>query len=710
MSAFRCDLANIAGVCLGMQAIAKDHGARIVRSTQPVHGRLSDVTHTGEDIFAGIRTDETLRVVRYHSLEVDSSTADSSRLRVTAWSLPGDASIGEPDDKSIMGLQSTTLKQWGVQFHPESIATDLGRRIIENFKQLVCKHYGMQVHPAGTNSSRDILTDLNLQLKPPINGPPRPSDFAARAASSAKGFDQRKAKRRYCLKWSVHEHALFYSTPGQIFWEVVARDAHDGSDCFWLDSSSTEAGRARFSFMGAPGGSCWRKIMYKLASEGSTMNKVRVFDRCGIVEEESGNTQESVFALLKRKLEHCECADEKDQELPFNFCGGYVGFFGYEIKAQSGGSLEHESPHHDAAFLFADRFVALDHLEGHAYLVALCDADVASESDAPDAWLHETGEALSTLRRRETFVNAKVNSSNGNVNEATEHEFAARRSRKQYEDDVRSAKERIAAGQTYEVCLTTVLSTPRERFHAHHLYSVMRERVPAPHGALLDFGNESESERLQICSSSPERFLRLTKSGELEAKPIKGTRKRVQPLGCEEDQAIAKELADCTKDRAENLMIVDLLRNDLGRVSELGSVHVPDGKLFDIESFSAVHQLVTTVRSKKLGTASAIDCIQAGFPGGSMTGAPKKRTMKVIDELEAGYRGPYSGSIGYIGINGTFDLSIVIRSVIVSGDIVEIGAGGAVVALSDPSEEYDEMRLKARALQAAVKEAGNASK
>ena len=202
-----------------------------------------------------------------------------------------------------------------------------------------------------------------------------------------------------------------------------------------------------------------------------------------------------------------------------------------------------------------------------------------------------------------------------------------------------------------------------------------------------------------MLSTSPERFLRVGAGGRVESKPIKGTRPRGRDP--RQDRALAAELLGSEKERAENLMIVDLVRNDLGRVAELGSVEVPE--LFSVETYETVHQLVSTVtRPAARPERPRCDCVRAAFPGGSMTGAPKLRTMEIIDRLEGGPRGVYTGALGYLSLTGAADLSIVIRTLVVTPREVRFGVGGAIIALADAAAEIEETRVKARALLAAL--------
>jgi para-aminobenzoate synthetase component I len=262
-----------------------------------------------------------------------------------------------------------------------------------------------------------------------------------------------------------------------------------------------------------------------------------------------------------------------------------------------------------------------------------------------------------------------------------------------YLDAVARVREYIVAGDIFQANLSQRLQAPL-REAPFELYRRLRSRNPAPFAAYFDAGE------LTVLSASPERFLRLDEHGAVETRPIKGTRPR--GLGPMHDAALGRALAESEKDQAENVMIVDLLRNDLSRVCRPGSVRVPE--LFALEHHPTVHHLVSTVIGELAPGCDAIDLIRATFPGGSITGAPKVRAMEIIAELEPTRRGIYCGSVGYLSRGGAMDTSIVIRTFVRVGDQVYFQAGGGIVADSDPELEYRETLDKARGLIAALEE------
>ncbi|CAN1339297.1 Aminodeoxychorismate synthase, chloroplastic [Linum perenne] len=351
-------------------------------------------------------------------------------------------------------------------------------------------------------------------------------------------------------------------------------------------------------------------------------------------------------------------------------------------------SNQHQSVTPDACFFFSDNFVVIDHDTDDIYLLSLHEAGTSSTQWLDDAenkllLLHPTASTKSNVQTPRTTSFSP-----------SEMGFRPEKSRAQYIDDVNKCLDYIKDGESYELCFTSQLRKRVGDIYSLGLYLHLREKNPAPYAAWLNFSREN----LSICCSSPERFLRLNRDGVLEAKPIKGTIARGATK--EQDEQLKTQLQYSEKDQAENLMIVDLLRNDLGRVCEPGSVHVP--RLMDVESYATVHTMVSTICGQKKSNVSAVDCVKAAFPGGSMTGAPKLRSMEILDGLESCSRGIYSGSIGYFSYNNTFDLNIVIRTIVVHEGEASIGAGGAIVALSNPEDEYDEMLLKTRAPARAV--------
>jgi len=273
-------------------------------------------------------------------------------------------------------------------------------------------------------------------------------------------------------------------------------------------------------------------------------------------------------------------------------------------------------------------------------------------------------------------------------------EWVADVSPEDYAAKVRRVLDYILAGDIYQANFTQRWIARRPTgLDGLELYRRLREISPAPYAALIQDGAGWE-----IVSASPERFLKLSAGGQVDTRPIKGTRPRGATEA--EDRDLAASLLASAKDRAENLMIVDLLRNDLGRVAQTGSVKVPE--LNALYSFASVHHLVSTVTARLRPGLGAIDLIRASFPGGSVTGTPKIRAMEIIDELEAGRRGAYCGAIGWIGLDGAMELSIAIRTMTLTPGRVIAQAGGGIVADSDPMGEYREALTKARAMLATL--------
>jgi para-aminobenzoate synthetase len=466
----------------------------------------------------------------------------------------------------------------------------------------------------------------------------------------------------------------------------------ESPNAFWLDSSSPANG-GRFSFMGDASGPLAATITYDVDAHEVTI------ERAG----ETDIRAESIFDYLERELERLR---PLATDLPFDFDCGFAGYLGYELKADCGSPNTHASPHPDAAFILADRLIAFDHEQDHTYLLSLCDP---ATEQASEAWLSATAASLSTLgTSRSTLETGTTRGSTGEDSmeppprcDSESSPVAPRlaRSHVDYLADIATCEQHLWEGDSYELCLTNSIAAEVE-VDPLALYMDLRRVNPAPFASYLRCGE------LAVLSSSPERFLSVDREGRVEAKPIKGTSPR--GASADEDTRLAARLRDDEKNRAENLMIVDLLRNDLGSVCAVGSVEVPS--LMAVESYETVHQLVSTVCGRLRPGSGAVECTRACFPPGSMTGAPKLRSVEILNRLEGRARGVYSGAIGYFGLGGGCDLSVTIRTIVLDGTVATIGAGGAIVLQSDPEREWEEMLLKALApLRAIAPEADPAS-
>ncbi|MBX0298869.1 anthranilate synthase component I family protein [Cryobacterium sp. 1639] len=439
-------------------------------------------------------------------------------------------------------------------------------------------------------------------------------------------------------------------------------------------------------------------------------------------------TSQSVFDLLRAELVHPPMTDGDDS---VGFRLGWVGWLGYDVAqpvapATSGSagtfgssattdptdpvgavpgapSLRTGTP--DAALLRVDRAIVFDHSARTVTILARQDApepgaDPAAGVADLETWIADTSRRLAgLLHATSTAAPAPVLSQDVSATLVhTGAEVRWRHDADRYARLIELCQERIAAGDAYQLCLTNEV-TISGRFDADEVYRHLRATSATHHGGLLRFGEHA------LLSASPEEFLAVSPAGRVRTRPIKGTRPRSSDP--DRDRMLRAELLASEKERAENLMIVDLMRNDLGRIAALGTVAVTG--LLQTESYPHVHQLVSTVEARLAPGLTAVDAVQAAFPAGSMTGAPKASAMGILRALEGGERGVYAGAFGYLGDDGALDLAMVIRSIVLGPDGASIGTGGGITALSVPAEEIEETRIKADALIGAVLAAARAT-
>lgn len=647
----------VLGVCLGHQGIAVHAGAQVVPSPRARHGHLTRVAHDGKGLFRGLPQGFT--AVRYHSL--CAAEPLPAELEATAWA----------EDGVNMGLRHRDLPLWGVQFHPESVATEFGTELLANFRDITRQH--RERRPSRRAA---LITPTTPATPVPHNAATvvtmavvRNAAIAAQSSAGAADGDVRVGTASRTAATTTKAYRLHVrAVPGAVDTEAVFGQLFAGQRAaFWLDSARVEAGLARFSFLGDGTGPLAELVTYRVGT-----GCVQVRTGTDPVRIRPGTIFDYLKAELGRRV-------IEGPELPFDFTGGYVGYFGYELKADCGSPNRHRSPTADSVWLFPDRMVAVDHDQGMTYLLAL--SDHSADGAAATAWLADTARLLSALPT--AAANDGARGPSGAVDGASIERWLVR-DRDRYLADIEASKRALLAGESYEICLTNSVRVPAAG-PGYRFYRELRRCNPAPYAAYLRWDG------VEVACSSPERFLKIDRHGVVETKPIKGTAPRGR--GPHEDERLRAALTTSAKTRAENLMVVDLLRNDLGRVCEVGSVHVP--RLMVTETYTTVHQLVSTIRGRLKAGVDAIDCVRACFPGGSMTGAPKLRTMEIIDSLETTARGIYSGAIGFLACNGTADLNIVIRTAVLVDGEWHVGAGGAIVLDSDPVEEYDEMLLKA---------------
>eukprot|EP01135_Chromosphaera_perkinsii_P007181 Nk52_evm5s738 gene=Nk52_evmTU5s738 len=750
------------GVCLGHQGIGIEYGLRVIKAREVMHGRLSGVEHCGEgdpaSLFFGIPS--PFQVVRYHSLIVVQDNTGGGGESSSSCPLGVFGVVKqtvEDEEEEIMAMRHVDFPLWGVQFHPESVCTEYGKMIAMNFLRLAQEY--ITENELGITRRRQTKKEEERVMR--VDGVVNSDEKKKKGKRDDDAFEYdnvvyvRKITSQFIASQVLFD--LLYENNNTRQDGKENEEEEDVDQCFWLDSSKLQSGLSRFSFMGDYLGGSSIQLQYFLddkrlvrskpqgqhtmhpaqtergddSEEGvsilrgddmflSELNKVMKAYELGIVSEQSRKDDDEKYKRSGPRLvdEHGHACT-----VPFDFKCGFVGYLGYEMKNECGalgeqnragsdrGKEESEKVKvnegdqdtmtiptklPDAFYALADRLIAFDHKTECIYLLHLVrrkrgeqwGQDFADVPGDVTDWMNKVNDAISRIHSgdyQDSFAAPYINHTDGEF-----LDFKLVQDQESYLESIQECFRQFREGESYEICLTTRMhsqSTP----DPYVLYRLLRERNPAPYAAFLRLNRDAT-----IVCSSPERFLKVFSTRLAEIKPIKGTTARGKTA--EEDEKLRQGLGKNAKDFAENLMILDLIRNDLGEVCEVGSVYVP--KMMNVETYATVHQLVSTVCGTLRDGKSAIDCISAIFPAGSMTGAPKLRTMQILERVEKHEkRGIYSGCVGFLSLDGSAaDLAVVIRTVVIERELgMYIGAGGAIVQLSDPDAEFDEMLLKARA-------------
>jgi len=518
-------------------------------------------------------------------------------------------------------------------------------------------------------------------------------------------------------------------------WLRVVEDLQTRPGFWWLDSALPDARLGRFSFAGADPYLWLRGRARRIEIE--VLRPVRPGLSPGL-RTLDGDPFDCIRALLPRADSpvystrtasgagnpRWHAVDGLSAGLGLPFVGGAVGYFGYELAALTLPRVRCANRDDlalpDLALAFVDEVLAYDHAAGQLWVVGLGFGRVGAEAPIDTAGRRTSARdgASATARavadRRAERVDALLAAAGPAVapkasrRTATPGTAPARTSTVDpsgYAKAIDAILEEIAAGNVYQANYSQRLSIAVDS-DPWRLYGALRRHNPAPFGAYFALPGHADVGPTAILSSSPERFLRMDAARRVESRPIKGTR----PRGDDDvaDARLRRALETSEKDRAENLMIVDLVRNDLGRVCAPGTIAVPE--LMEIEAYAAVFQLVSTVTGELATGRDALDLVRASFPPGSMTGAPKRAAIELLERLEQVRRGVYAGALGYLDLRGGLDLSVVIRTIVWQAGRAHLHVGGGVVADSSPEAEYRESLDKARAPLAAIEEALEAAR
>jgi anthranilate synthase component 1 len=465
------------------------------------------------------------------------------------------------------------------------------------------------------------------------------------------------------------EMVLDLESPVTLFYKVCEGEDHS----FLLESTDGGEIQGRYSILGC-------NPLYVIKTENDS---VKIFN---MLTGEVTNGGKDPYAALKTFLEDYTLVDEGK---PY-FSGGAVGYFSYDsvrhvepVLKNLFASIEHCESFPEAYFMIADTTVVFDHVKHRVYLIN--NVLVDENKDLDIVYKNATEKLKGIIYKIDQPLVAPVLKLNEN---ALEREIKSNFSKQEWISIINKTIDYIKAGDIFQAVLSQRYEIEKPDIDNFMIYRTLRGLNPSPYMYYLQFKD------FQIIGSSPEMLVKCTPEGKVNTHPIAGTRPRGKTA--EEDILLAEELINDPKERAEHIMLVDLGRNDLGRVCEFGSVKM--ARLMEIEKYSHVMHIVSDVTGRLSSEISAIDLLRACFPAGTLSGAPKIRAMEIIYELEKTARGPYGGCVGYIGFNKELNTAITIRTMLIKDNKLFVQAGAGIVADSDPETEYIECYNKARAL------------
>ncbi|PKI83153.1 Pab1p [Malassezia vespertilionis] len=724
----------VLGICLGHQGIAVADGAKVVQLATPIHGRrhalsidsdARDAKRAHEMLSIMENVPQGTEVVCYNSLVVDEKTLPPV-LRVLAHSQSEQGPL-------VQAIEHTELPYFGVQFHPESIESDGGATVLRNFFHNVAAYWKAcdKQRVAQWVSPQLRLSTALIEVGGSCVAPSRPLH------TSTPRWEV--VQKTFLIPTTVTLHDTLAHVMPALFQKLCRTSNHRGpmASGVWLDSASVADPQSQLSMMGRADFTLHYDMHGSLAAcvqnEDASISRA-VLDANGSLWDWLGNVQRVLQSMTK--LPDAMPMDAAAGGSTCAFCTGFVGFWSYEMKDES----LHLRPFDPTHYGPAGPREAVDRMQLPAAQWSFCNTTLSLDQKLR-TWTayalvdHGTEAHLPSEMQTLTLALAQLPHGTVGISHARADEWLARveetllevcnqaspssetlvrqvlpplhavDNKQTYQDKIGKARQLIGAGESYELCLTTqfegrVPELDSHNYDAHFaLYCKLRRKNPAPFSAYIELLPTATLPQA-ILSTSPERFLTVTREGYMEMRPIKGTLPKAgfakgeedwlerahqdtafaAHVQAEDERRKAKLNAD-PKERAENLMIVDLIRADLQSVCFPGSVQVP--RLIALESYATVHQLVTAVTGILRPGIGCVEATKRCFPPGSMTGAPKHRSVELLDDLERAHggratrrRAAYSGALGFISVDGASNMSVVIRTVTTQGSGALVGAGG----------------------------------